>query len=203
MGTRCLPKSPYMLTMPEKMLYEMIHNLSSLMPGPELGHLIDKNPDIQIHPWRDTAKKIFYIDEEMGLDQPHFAFNSTLSHPFIHVRNRHQLLKRMGKYSMPKLHKDRLSYLQNPKLEKIMDSKEEAFLKHVAEISEEEWYVFEQMMAEEYGETLDGIPLDMMTEEEKEEEAEENDRFFHHGDTKKKPKHLKGYSMKPKTWETY
>jgi len=199
--TRHVPKSPYLLTMDPNSLRHIVRNLSAKFPGPELRHLVDKNPDILANPWPDTARKIFYIFEEMGLDQPHMAYNRSLGQTFPTIRNRHQLLKRLGKYTLPKMHKDRLSYLQNPRLEKIMDSGEEAFLQHIAGVTAEEYYVFEFMMGEEFKETLDGVPLDVYDEEEEEERLEAEKMFELYGTMPRKGRKFKGYYIGPKDWE--
>ena len=64
----------------------------------------------------------------MGLDQPHMAYNKSLGYSMAHIRTRHELLLRLGKYSKPRLHSDRLSYLMNPRLNMILDSSDRQFV---------------------------------------------------------------------------
>lgn len=138
-----------------------LHNLKSIFPPGELKHLLFNYPHVLLEPWENIEQKLFYIHDEMGLDQPHVVFCKVLSHPLHHIINRHQFLVRIGLYTKPKLFRDRLSHLVNTKLEYIMDCTDAQFCKRVAGVSPEEFEVFKALAAEERGENLDGVPMNV------------------------------------------
>jgi len=182
--------SPYLLTLEKQVILDQIENLSKLFRPRELRHLLRNAPNLLLEPWSDTQRKIYYVFDEMGLDQPHISYNDTLSHPLSYIRNRHEFLVRLGKYVKPRMQKDRLSYMQNAKIEDIMSCSDDRFCRRIADVDEDEWRVFEELMAQEEEERRE-------REEEQEElmEGRQEGREYAKGRNKwarKKGQHMRG-----------
>ncbi|KAG7173135.1 uncharacterized protein LOC121861026 isoform X2 [Homarus americanus] len=140
---------PALYLFPPRAVKKRMGLLSSMFPPTELKTLIRNNPNILTDKWETISKKIMYIHEEMGLEQPHLAASKALRKPLLHIKTRHQFLYRAGIYKTPNLLRDKQSHKRNASLSDIMDTSDKYFANRVARLTDLEYSVFACMMKEE------------------------------------------------------
>ena len=63
----------------------------------------------------------------MGLSQEEAVETKVLSKSFVHIRTRHEFLKRAGLYTKPKLYRDKQGHKKGIPLTLIMDTSDRYF----------------------------------------------------------------------------
>ncbi|XP_014287863.1 transcription termination factor 4, mitochondrial [Halyomorpha halys] len=147
--TELIETHPLILLVDSKRLEKTCINLLSVFKKKYAYEILLKSPEVLNENWDSVCDKLKYLQEDMGVSNLDIVRHGILKHSLDQIKMRHELLKRTGKYKKlsPKL---KLSdkHKLNPVINKVLNSPAEYFCTKVAEISELEFQVFQQLYNE-------------------------------------------------------
>uniref|UniRef100_A0A8R1HM75 Uncharacterized protein n=2 Tax=Caenorhabditis japonica TaxID=281687 RepID=A0A8R1HM75_CAEJA len=131
-------------------MQRLAHEIGAFFSKRQAGHLISKCPQILLKPIEEIEEKYEYMFYQMGVEAEELAecaaWIDDLS--LDDIADRHKFLMATGKYTMPDPKRPQIR-MENPKLMRIIDSKEDDFAANVARVSIEEWVVYKALRVKE------------------------------------------------------
>lgn len=143
-----IAREPRLLTQNPRLLRKNHLFIMGQLGGHHGGLAVVNSPNILIDSCFSTQQKIDYCIMEMWMSKSSIAKSKILSCPFLLIRTRHTLAYRCGLYKkIDAKNKDGLP--SNPSVADLFFSSDEAFLKRLKGITQEEYTIFETMIAAE------------------------------------------------------
>ncbi|CAE17889.2 Mitochondrial transcription termination factor family protein [Caenorhabditis elegans] len=131
-------------------MQRLAHEIGGFFSRKQAGHLISRCPQILLKPIEEIEEKYEYMFYQMGVEADDVAecigWIDILT--FDEIVDRHKFLLATGKFATPDAKRPQIR-IENPKLQSILDSKEEDFAVKVARVTMEEWIVFKALRVKE------------------------------------------------------
>ncbi|KAK2822337.1 hypothetical protein Q5P01_022402 [Channa striata] len=168
---------PQILTVPVKTLKNVVLFLREkcLFTVQQVSDILRDSPGIVQEDLAQVEYKFQYVYFRMGVKQAEMVKSKLFRFTLDEVRCRHCFLECRGLYQTPD--KKGQTFIINPKLDSILKAAQDTFLTDVAKASEEEYSVFQRLMAREWKEEdlqHCSIEADSDDSEEVEEDDEES-----------------------------
>ncbi|PIC54879.1 hypothetical protein B9Z55_003950 [Caenorhabditis nigoni] len=131
-------------------MQRLAHEIGGFFSRKQASHLISRCPQILLKPIEEIEEKYEYIFYQMGVESEDVAecigWIDELS--LDDMVDRHKFLLATGKFTTPDPKRPQIR-LENPKLQRILDSNEEDFAVNVARVTMEEWVVYKALRVKE------------------------------------------------------
>lgn len=126
------------------------HEIGGFFSKKQASHLISRCPQILLKPIEEIEEKYEYMFYQMGVEADDVAeCVQWIDHLSLDdLADRHKFLLATGKFATPDPKRPQIR-IENPKLQRILDSNEEDFAINVARVSIEEWIVYKALRVKE------------------------------------------------------
>lgn len=127
-------------------MQRLAHEIGGFFSRRQASHLISRCPQILLKPIEEVEDKYEYMFYQMGVESEDVAecigWIDDLS--LDELVDRHKFLLATGKFATPDPKRPQIR-IENPKLQRILDSNEEDFATNVARVTMEEWVVYKAL----------------------------------------------------------
>ncbi|XP_057713726.1 transcription termination factor 4, mitochondrial [Corythoichthys intestinalis] len=174
---RVVAHYPAILTMPAKSVKHMTMFLREkcLFTVQQVTDILRDSPAIVHEDQAQLEYKFQYTYFRMGIKQAHMVKHRLFRSTLEELRWRHGFLERRGLYQTPD--KKGQTFIDNPKLDSIINVDLETFLTQTAKASAEEYDVFQRLLSREWQEEERHHGDDSEDDDSDDEEEEEDDEM--------------------------
>ncbi|KAH6939463.1 hypothetical protein HPB50_018496 [Hyalomma asiaticum] len=142
---RTISEYPGLLYLSPESVKQRQKELFTIFPNKDIVKLAETCPQAFIDDWDEIVEKVKYVTHAMVISPEHIISSAALNYSLLHIKTRHQFMLCCGKYRTPKPKEIKTN---NPPLDKIIGLPLRLYL-NLCGVSDEEYYVFEKLMAKE------------------------------------------------------
>ncbi|XP_053409121.1 transcription termination factor 4, mitochondrial-like [Mercenaria mercenaria] len=123
---------------------QRIEDLKVLFKTKDTFRILEKSPNLLFCDMGYILERFNYVFLEMGITQPQMRYSKLFSHPMHHIHARHMFLERAGFFKRLKKRKGQVNL--NPKLETILDTTDEEFVKKFGNMTVQDYQTFKKLL---------------------------------------------------------
>lgn len=144
---RMIGKQPALLDEDLSGLPQRIEDLKYLFKTKDTFRLLEKSPVLLYCHFDYIRERFNYVFTEMGISQPQMRYSALFSYSMEHIHARHMFLVRAGFFKKLKKKEGQRDF--NPKLDQILDTSDEVFVKTFGNMSLTDYETFKKLLAKD------------------------------------------------------